>query len=61
MLGYVGLVEVLEVDGDVYSIVLSCMVIDEVKFVDGLLDIVLGFIDGSFGVWRLFVKDGCLK
>lgn len=61
LLGHVRLVEVPEVDGDAHSTAPSCMAIDEVKLVDGLLDIALGFTDGSFGVWRLSVKDGRLK
>ncbi|EAQ90085.1 hypothetical protein CHGG_06704 [Chaetomium globosum CBS 148.51] len=31
----------------------SCIAVDESEFERGLLDVALGFDDGSFGVWRL--------
>jgi hypothetical protein len=35
----------------------SCIAVDESEFERGLLDIALGFDDGSFGVWRLFADE----
>jgi hypothetical protein len=32
----------------------SCIAVDESEFERGILDMALGFDDGSFGVWRLF-------
>ncbi|KAH6630030.1 hypothetical protein B0J18DRAFT_443018 [Chaetomium sp. MPI-SDFR-AT-0129] len=34
----------------------SCIAVDEAEFDRGVLDIALGFDDGSFGVWRLLTK-----
>ncbi|KAK4148870.1 hypothetical protein C8A00DRAFT_47402 [Chaetomidium leptoderma] len=35
----------------------SCIAVDEAEFERGLLDLALGFDDGSFGVWRLFTAE----
>lgn len=35
----------------------SCIAVDEAEFERGLLDVALGFDDGSFGVWRLFTDE----
>lgn len=32
----------------------SCIAVDEASFERGILDVALGFDDGSFGAWRLF-------
>ncbi|KAK4171282.1 hypothetical protein QBC36DRAFT_99993 [Triangularia setosa] len=61
LLGRVGLIDAQKVDWDAHSTSPSCMAIDDAKLTDGFLDIALGFTDGSFGVWRLFTKDGRLK
>jgi hypothetical protein len=34
----------------------SCIAVDESEFERGILDMALGFDDGSFGVWRLFTN-----
>ncbi|KAK1758140.1 F-box only protein 15 [Echria macrotheca] len=38
----------------------SCMAIDDSRFYDQILDIAVGFLDGSFGVWRLNLCDKSL-
>ena len=35
----------------------SCIAVDDSGFERGLLDVALGFDDGSFGVWRLFTAE----
>jgi len=35
----------------------SCIAVDETEFERGLLDVALGFDDGSFGVWRLSTSE----
>jgi hypothetical protein len=39
----------------------SCIAVDEAEFERGLLDVALGFDDGSFGVWRLFADEKRLE
>ncbi|KAK4124750.1 hypothetical protein N657DRAFT_570310 [Parathielavia appendiculata] len=39
----------------------SCIAVDETEFEGGLLDIALGFDDGSFGVWRLLTDKKRLE
>ncbi|KAL2020553.1 hypothetical protein VTK56DRAFT_8141 [Thermocarpiscus australiensis] len=35
----------------------SCIAVDDREFEQGVLDVALGFADGSFGVWRLFAGE----
>jgi hypothetical protein len=35
----------------------SCIAVDDTEFEQGVLDMALGFTDGSFGVWRLFISE----
>ncbi|KAK4143584.1 F-box only protein 15 [Dichotomopilus funicola] len=46
-------IEIGEVGSDAEP---SCIAVDEAEFERGVLDIALGFDDGSFGVWRLLTK-----
>lgn len=39
----------------------SCITVDESEARRGLLDVALGFSDGSFGIWRLSTKSNRLK
>ncbi|KAK0707195.1 hypothetical protein B0T21DRAFT_298846 [Apiosordaria backusii] len=61
LLGRAGFVDNQNDEEVAHSAAPSCMAIDGSKLEDGILDIGLGFTDGSFGVWRLFTKDGRLK
>ncbi|KAK1493774.1 F-box domain-containing protein [Colletotrichum cuscutae] len=36
----------------------TCLAIDARKFENKRLDIAVGFLDGSFGVWELYIKEG---
>ncbi|KAH9905403.1 hypothetical protein F4778DRAFT_769997 [Xylariomycetidae sp. FL2044] len=38
----------------------SCMTIDDQGIHDGILDLAIGFTDGSFGVWRLDTRESRL-
>ncbi|KAK4198964.1 hypothetical protein QBC40DRAFT_87792 [Triangularia verruculosa] len=49
-----------KLDGGTQCAAPSCMAIDDVRLAEGILDIGLGFTDGSFGVWKLSTKDGRL-
>lgn len=35
----------------------SCISVEQVGADRGVLDVVLGFVDGSFGVWRLYTRE----
>ncbi|AEO64911.1 uncharacterized protein THITE_37982 [Thermothielavioides terrestris NRRL 8126] len=39
----------------------SCIAVDEAELERGILDIALGFSDGSFGLWRLFANKKRLE
>ncbi|KAH6855377.1 hypothetical protein B0I37DRAFT_305051 [Chaetomium sp. MPI-CAGE-AT-0009] len=39
----------------------SCIAVDESEFERGLLDVAVGFDDGSFGAWRLFTGEKRLE
>ncbi|KAK3342102.1 hypothetical protein B0T25DRAFT_594375 [Lasiosphaeria hispida] len=49
----------LEGDDD-DDLVPSCVAIDDSKFGQGRLDLAVGSLDGSFGVWRFFTSDNRL-
>lgn len=38
----------------------SCIAIDDTQFDAGILHIAVGFMDGSFGVWKLYIRGGRL-
>ncbi|KAK0726038.1 hypothetical protein B0H67DRAFT_599001 [Lasiosphaeris hirsuta] len=50
---------VLEGDDD-NGLVPSCVAMDDSEFGQGKLDLAVGFLDGSFGVWRFFTSDNRL-
>lgn len=35
----------------------SCIGLDDSGFASGIVDVAIGFTDGSFGVWRLFIQE----
>ncbi|KAL2136543.1 hypothetical protein VTI74DRAFT_3088 [Chaetomium olivicolor] len=39
----------------------SCIAVDEAELERGILDMALGFDDGSFGLWRLSIRDKRLE
>jgi len=38
----------------------SCMAIDDSELDHGIVDVAVGFVDGSFGVWRFSSDENCL-
>lgn len=39
----------------------SCLAVDDLLLNAGMLDVAVGFEDGTFGIWRLHVKKGKLR
>ncbi|KAJ4298388.1 hypothetical protein N0V88_003418 [Collariella sp. IMI 366227] len=51
----------VEIGDGVDAAVPTCIAVDETEFACGVLDVALGFDDGSFGVWRLRTNDKRLE
>ncbi|KAL1872282.1 hypothetical protein VTK73DRAFT_1664 [Phialemonium thermophilum] len=47
-----------DADGDSFAVTPSCLAIDDQDLDNSKISVAVGFVDGSFGVWRLHLRQG---